>query len=124
MQGVIDGLDDHEDRVQAQLQGVLRATIRGVGNEVLQQELILGESLNRLEEVGGEGELVTQLDLSHKLLMFYQRKLFISRPDSLLKGFPALRRDSPRPGGLCPCLRSNCNINIINVTEKLNLGLT
>ena len=122
MQGVVDSLDDHENRVQAQLQGVFRATIRGVGHEVLQQELILGESLNRLEEVGGEGELVTQLDLSHKLLMFYQRKLSISRPDSLLKGFPAPPRDSPPPDGLCPCLRSNCNI--INVTEKLNLGLT
>ena len=72
MQGVVNGLNHREHRVQAKLQGVLRAPVGCGGHQVLEEELVLGESLDRLEDVGGEWELVTQLDLSQKLLIFYQ----------------------------------------------------
>lgn len=64
MHAVVDALQHHQHAIQRLLQFHAAGGLVAVLQQVLQQQLILGDPLNGLEEVGSERQLVAELLLA------------------------------------------------------------
>lgn len=64
MHAVVNALQHHQHAIQRLLQFGAARRFVAVFQQIFQQQLILGDTLNRLEEISGERQLVTEFLLA------------------------------------------------------------